>query len=99
MILSQLLERFTVCRFSNICFTNSNTFLEYHYGLCSAIANEVMLKLNIWDVKYGTKESVESLLENWNVSLKYMYHTVTIIILSHLSLIQACVCPHLKILW
>ncbi|KAM9652315.1 nesprin-2 isoform 3-T5 [Morphnus guianensis] len=53
-------------RFSNIHFTNSNTFLEYHYGLCSAIANEVMLKLNIWDMKYGTKESVESLLENWN---------------------------------
>ncbi|XP_026705487.1 nesprin-2 isoform X2 [Athene cunicularia] len=53
-------------RFSIICFTNSNTFLEYHYGLCSAIANEVMLKLNIWDMKYGTKESVESLLENWN---------------------------------
>ncbi|NXP13516.1 SYNE2 protein, partial [Thinocorus orbignyianus] len=52
-------------RFSNICFTSSNTFLEYHYGLCSAIANEVMLKLNIWDMKYGTKESVESLLENW----------------------------------
>ncbi|XP_009990126.1 PREDICTED: nesprin-2-like, partial [Tauraco erythrolophus] len=53
-------------RFSNIRFTNSNTFLEYHYGLCSAIANEVMLKLNIWDMKYGTKESVESLLQNWN---------------------------------
>ncbi|XP_063189611.1 nesprin-2 isoform X1 [Chroicocephalus ridibundus] len=53
-------------RFSNICFTNSNTFLEYHYGLCSAVANEVILKLNIWDMKYGTKESVESLLENWN---------------------------------
>ncbi|KAM9290997.1 nesprin-2 [Morus bassanus] len=53
-------------RFSNIHFTNCNTFLEYHYGLCSAIASEVMLKLNIWDMKYGTKESVESLLENWN---------------------------------
>ncbi|NXX91379.1 SYNE2 protein, partial [Centropus bengalensis] len=52
-------------RFSNIRFTNSSTFLEYHYGLCAAIANEVMLKLNIWDMKYGTKESVESLLENW----------------------------------
>ncbi|NXH22921.1 SYNE2 protein, partial [Bucco capensis] len=52
-------------RFNNICFTNSNTFLEYHYGLCSAIANEMMLKLNIWNVKYGTKESVESLLKNW----------------------------------
>uniref|UniRef100_A0A8C3BV29 Spectrin repeat containing nuclear envelope protein 2 n=1 Tax=Cairina moschata TaxID=8855 RepID=A0A8C3BV29_CAIMO len=53
-------------RLNNTCFTNSNTLLEYHYGLCSAIANEVMLKLNIWDIKYGTKESVESLLENWN---------------------------------
>ncbi|KAJ7412926.1 nesprin-2 isoform X1 [Pitangus sulphuratus] len=52
-------------RFSNIHFTNSSTFLEYHYGLCSAIANEVTLKLNIWDMKYGSKESVESLLENW----------------------------------
>uniref|UniRef100_A0A8B9SQ23 Spectrin repeat containing nuclear envelope protein 2 n=1 Tax=Anas platyrhynchos TaxID=8839 RepID=A0A8B9SQ23_ANAPL len=62
----QLLEHFTVCRLNNTCFTNSNTLLEYHYGLCSAIANEVMLKLNIWDIKYGTKESVESLLENWN---------------------------------
>uniref|UniRef100_A0A8B9BV85 Spectrin repeat containing nuclear envelope protein 2 n=1 Tax=Anser brachyrhynchus TaxID=132585 RepID=A0A8B9BV85_9AVES len=50
----------------NTCFTNSNTLLDYHYGLCSAIANEVMLKLNIWNMKYGTKESVESLLENWN---------------------------------
>lgn len=68
--LSQLLEHFTVCRLSNTCFTNSNTLLDYHYGLCSAIANELMLKLNIWNMKYGTKESVESLLENWNVSLK-----------------------------
>ncbi|XP_063255607.1 nesprin-2 [Prinia subflava] len=53
-------------RFSNIRSTNPSTFLEYHYGLCSAIANEVKLKLNIWDVKYGAKESVESLVENWN---------------------------------
>ncbi|NWU90576.1 SYNE2 protein, partial [Upupa epops] len=52
-------------RFSNIRCTNINTFLEYHYGLCSALANEVLLKLNIWNMKYGTKESVESLLENW----------------------------------
>uniref|UniRef100_A0A8C3V6R4 Nesprin-2 n=1 Tax=Catharus ustulatus TaxID=91951 RepID=A0A8C3V6R4_CATUS len=53
-------------RFGNIRSTNPSTFLEYHYGLCSAIANEVKLKLNIWDMKYGAKESVESLLENWN---------------------------------
>uniref|UniRef100_A0A8C0UW16 Spectrin repeat containing nuclear envelope protein 2 n=1 Tax=Cyanistes caeruleus TaxID=156563 RepID=A0A8C0UW16_CYACU len=55
---------------NNIRSTNPSTFLEYHYGLCSAIANEVKLKLNIWDVKYGAKESVESLLENWNVSFR-----------------------------
>uniref|UniRef100_A0A803XRM3 Spectrin repeat containing nuclear envelope protein 2 n=1 Tax=Meleagris gallopavo TaxID=9103 RepID=A0A803XRM3_MELGA len=55
-------------RFNDIRFTNSSSLLEYHYGLCSAFANEVTLKLNIWDVKYGTKESVESLLENWNVT-------------------------------
>ncbi|OXB54356.1 hypothetical protein ASZ78_006237 [Callipepla squamata] len=53
-------------RLSDIRLTNSNSLLEYHYGLCSAFANEVTLKLNIWDVKYGTKESVESLLESWN---------------------------------
>ncbi|XP_065694805.1 nesprin-2 isoform X2 [Patagioenas fasciata] len=53
-------------RFSNIPFTNSSTFLDYHCGLCTALANEVVLKLNIWDMKYGAKESVESLLESWN---------------------------------
>uniref|UniRef100_A0A803Y061 Spectrin repeat containing nuclear envelope protein 2 n=1 Tax=Meleagris gallopavo TaxID=9103 RepID=A0A803Y061_MELGA len=57
-------------RFNDIRFTNSSSLLEYHYGLCSAFANEVTLKLNIWDVKYGTKESVESLLENWNNFIK-----------------------------
>ncbi|KAF1431238.1 Nesprin-2, partial [Spheniscus magellanicus] len=65
LVLPEKLEEMKRRLFSNIRFTNSNTFLEYHYGLCSAIANEVMLKLNIWDMKYGTKESVESLLENW----------------------------------
>uniref|UniRef100_A0A8U8BMT5 Uncharacterized protein n=1 Tax=Geospiza parvula TaxID=87175 RepID=A0A8U8BMT5_GEOPR len=77
-------------RFSNIRSTNPSTFLEYHYGLCSAIANEVKLKLNIWDVKYGAKESVESLLENWNVSFRYMYHTL-MVILPQLFLIQSYV--------
>lgn len=90
MVLNKLLELFSVCRFSNIHSTNPSTFLEYHYGLCSAIANEVKLKLNIWDVKYGAKESVESLLENWNVSFRYMYH-ILMVILSQLSLIQSYV--------
>lgn len=85
------MELFSVCRFSNIRSTNPSTFLEYHYGLCSAIANEVKLKLNIWDMKYGAKESVESLLENWNVSFKYMYTHSLMVILSQLSLVQSYV--------
>lgn len=91
MALNKLLELFSVCRFSNIRSTNPSTFLEYHYGLCSAIANEVKLKLNIWDMKYGAKESVESLLENWNVSFKYMYTHSLMVILSQLSLVQSYV--------
>uniref|UniRef100_A0A8C3EIV6 Spectrin repeat containing nuclear envelope protein 2 n=1 Tax=Corvus moneduloides TaxID=1196302 RepID=A0A8C3EIV6_CORMO len=77
-------------QFNNIRSTNPSTFLEYHYGLCSAIANEVKLKLNIWDLKYGAKESVESLLENWNVSFRYKNPILTVI-LSQLSLIQSYV--------
>ncbi|NXQ33487.1 SYNE2 protein, partial [Alaudala cheleensis] len=65
LVLPEKLEEMKRRLFSNIRSTSPSTFLEYHYGLCSAIANEVKLKLNIWDVKYGTKESVESLLENW----------------------------------
>ncbi|NXR35709.1 SYNE2 protein, partial [Zosterops hypoxanthus] len=65
LVLPEKLEEMKRRLFSNIRSTNPSTFLEYHYGLCSAIANEVKLKLNIWDMKYGAKESVESLLENW----------------------------------
>ncbi|NWX99642.1 SYNE2 protein, partial [Nothoprocta ornata] len=65
LVLPEKLEEMKRRLFSNIQFTNSDTFLEYHCGLCSAITNEVMLKLNIWNMKYGTKESVESLLEDW----------------------------------
>ncbi|NXX79168.1 SYNE2 protein, partial [Urocolius indicus] len=66
LVFPEKLEEMKRRLFSNIRFTNSNTFLEYHYGLCSAIASEVMFKLNTRDMKYGTKESVELLLENWN---------------------------------
>lgn len=90
MVLYKFLELFSVCRFGSIRSTNPSTFLEYHYGLCSAIANEVKLKLNIWDMKYGAKESVESLLENWNVSFRYMYHTLMVILSQH-SLIHSYV--------
>ncbi|NWY19340.1 SYNE2 protein, partial [Aphelocoma coerulescens] len=65
LVLPEKLEEMKRRLFNNIRSTNPSTFLEYHYGLCSALANEVKLKLNIWDMKYGAKESVESLLENW----------------------------------
>ncbi|XP_026518487.1 nesprin-2-like, partial [Terrapene carolina triunguis] len=53
-------------RFSNIQSSNFSILLEYHYCLCSAISDEVTLKLNIRDIKYGTKESVELLLRDWH---------------------------------
>uniref|UniRef100_A0A8C3T368 Spectrin repeat containing nuclear envelope protein 2 n=1 Tax=Chelydra serpentina TaxID=8475 RepID=A0A8C3T368_CHESE len=53
-------------RFSNIQSTNFSILLEYHHCLCSAISDEVTLKLNIRDIKYGTKESVELLLRDWH---------------------------------
>ncbi|XP_074986041.1 nesprin-2 isoform X2 [Caretta caretta] len=53
-------------RFSNIQSTNFSILLEYHFCLCSAISDEVTLKLNIRDIKYGTKESVELLLRDWH---------------------------------
>ncbi|XP_054828134.1 nesprin-2-like [Eublepharis macularius] len=53
-------------RFSNIQLTDVNVLLEYHHMLCAAILEELTSKLNIWHIKYGTKESVESLLSDWN---------------------------------
>ncbi|XP_075782511.1 nesprin-2 isoform X2 [Pelodiscus sinensis] len=53
-------------RFSNIQSTNFSILLEYHYCLCAAILDEVTLKLNIRDIRYGTKESVELLLRDWH---------------------------------
>ncbi|XP_039390571.1 nesprin-2 isoform X4 [Mauremys reevesii] len=53
-------------RFSNIQSTNFSILLEYHCCLCSAISDELTLKLNIRDIKYGTKESVELLLRDWH---------------------------------
>ncbi|KYO18532.1 nesprin-2 isoform E [Alligator mississippiensis] len=53
-------------RFSNIRFTNFSLLLEYLCHLCSAIYDEVTSKLNIWNIKYGAKESVELLLADWH---------------------------------
>ncbi|KAM4853120.1 nesprin-2-like [Thomomys bottae] len=41
--------------------------LEFHYSKCLVLGllDEVNAKLDIWDIKYGSKESVALLLEDW----------------------------------
>ncbi|XP_061468359.1 nesprin-2 isoform X2 [Rhineura floridana] len=53
-------------RFSNIQLTDFNILVEYHHLFCSVILEELISKLNVWHIKYGTKETVESLLSDWN---------------------------------
>nr|XP_060611126.1 nesprin-2 [Anolis sagrei ordinatus] len=52
-------------RFSNIQMTDYSILVEYYNLFCSAILEELISKLNIWHIKYGTKEEVESLLSDW----------------------------------
>ncbi|XP_055989127.1 nesprin-2 isoform X2 [Sorex fumeus] len=42
--------------------------LEFHYYkyLVLGLLNEVKSKLDVWSIKYGNQESVESLLEDWH---------------------------------
>ncbi|XP_060117529.1 nesprin-2 [Heteronotia binoei] len=53
-------------RFSNIQLTEFSTLVEYYHSFCAAMLEELTSKLNIWHIKYGTKESVEALLSDWN---------------------------------
>ncbi|XP_005399199.1 PREDICTED: nesprin-2 isoform X3 [Chinchilla lanigera] len=41
--------------------------LEFHYYKCSILGllDEAKSKLDVWNIKYGNKESVELLLEDW----------------------------------
>nr|XP_034959081.1 nesprin-2-like isoform X2 [Zootoca vivipara] len=56
-------------RFSSIQLADFSNLMEYHQLFCSAILKELVSKLNIWHIKHGTKENVESLLSDWNASL------------------------------
>ncbi|KAM6171021.1 nesprin-2 [Erethizon dorsatum] len=42
--------------------------LEFHYYKCSILGllDEAKSKLDVWNIKYGNKESVELLLEDWH---------------------------------
>ncbi|XP_060127420.1 nesprin-2 isoform X2 [Zootoca vivipara] len=53
-------------RFSSIQLADFSNLMEYHQLFCSAILKELVSKLNIWHIKHGTKENVESLLSDWN---------------------------------
>ncbi|XP_067324598.1 nesprin-2 [Anolis sagrei] len=52
-------------RFGNIQMTDYSILVEYYNLFCSAILEELISKLNIWHIKYGTKEEVEALLSDW----------------------------------
>uniref|UniRef100_A0A670I6Q1 Spectrin repeat containing nuclear envelope protein 2 n=1 Tax=Podarcis muralis TaxID=64176 RepID=A0A670I6Q1_PODMU len=56
-------------RFSSIQLADFSNLVECHQLFCSAILKELVSKLNIWHIKHGTKENVESLLSDWNVSI------------------------------
>ncbi|XP_068947829.1 nesprin-2 [Petaurus breviceps papuanus] len=55
-------------RFHNIMETNFIALLEFHYYFCSVLGliEEVKSKLNLWNIKYGTQESVALLLGDWH---------------------------------
>ncbi|XP_077909922.1 nesprin-2 isoform X1 [Halichoerus grypus] len=55
-------------RINNISGKKFIPRLEFHYYKCSVLGllDEVKLKLDVWNIKYGNKESVELLLEDWH---------------------------------
>uniref|UniRef100_A0A671DRX2 Nesprin-2 n=2 Tax=Rhinolophus ferrumequinum TaxID=59479 RepID=A0A671DRX2_RHIFE len=54
-------------RFSNISGKKFIPLLEFQYYKCPVLRllDEVKSKLDVWNIKYGSKESVELLLEDW----------------------------------
>ncbi|XP_008061512.1 nesprin-2 [Carlito syrichta] len=54
-------------RINNILGKKFIPLLEFHYYKCSVLGllDEVKSKLDIWNIKYGNRESVELLLEDW----------------------------------
>ncbi|XP_047397719.1 nesprin-2 isoform X2 [Sciurus carolinensis] len=55
-------------RVNNILGKNFILLLEFHYYKCSVLAllDEAKSKLDVWNKKFGKKESVELLLEDWH---------------------------------
>ncbi|XP_025298589.1 nesprin-2 isoform X2 [Canis lupus dingo] len=55
-------------RINNISGKKLIPRLEFHYYKCSVLGllDELKLKLDVWNIKYGNKASVELLLEDWH---------------------------------
>uniref|UniRef100_A0A2K5XMG3 Spectrin repeat containing nuclear envelope protein 2 n=1 Tax=Mandrillus leucophaeus TaxID=9568 RepID=A0A2K5XMG3_MANLE len=55
-------------RINNILEKKFILLLEFHYYTCLVLGlvDEVKSKLDIWNIKYGSRESVELLLEDWH---------------------------------
>ncbi|XP_029396520.1 nesprin-2 isoform X4 [Mus pahari] len=55
-------------RINNVLGKNFIPLLEFHDSKCSVLAllDEAKAKLDVWNGTYGSKESVESLLEDWH---------------------------------
>uniref|UniRef100_A0A2K5EX71 Spectrin repeat containing nuclear envelope protein 2 n=1 Tax=Aotus nancymaae TaxID=37293 RepID=A0A2K5EX71_AOTNA len=55
-------------RINNILEKKFILLLEFHYykSLVLGLLDEVKSKLDIWNIKYGSRESVELLLEDWH---------------------------------
>ncbi|XP_017658049.1 nesprin-2 isoform X3 [Nannospalax galili] len=54
-------------RINNILGRKFIPLLEFHYYKCSVLGllDEVKSKLDVWNVRYGNRESVEVLLKDW----------------------------------
>ncbi|XP_053529343.1 nesprin-2 isoform X1 [Artibeus jamaicensis] len=54
-------------RISDILGKKFFALLEFHYYKCSVLSllDEVKSKLDVWNVRYGSRDSVELLLEDW----------------------------------
>lgn len=76
IILSYILKPALFFRINNISGKKFIPLLEFHYYKCSVLGllDEVKSKLKAWNIKYGSKESVELLLEDWHVS--FLFHAL-----------------------
>uniref|UniRef100_A0ABM5FBV7 Nesprin-2 isoform X3 n=1 Tax=Pogona vitticeps TaxID=103695 RepID=A0ABM5FBV7_9SAUR len=53
-------------RLSSIRLADFNVLVEYYHLFCTAVLEELTSRLNIWQIKLGTKEAVKSLLSDWH---------------------------------